>query len=155
MGRRQDITSFVKRFDPLLFCESKEGKLCLFRKGTRVETYDVNGTAIDFLRPAPHFVFALTHDWNLSGDPCDRGLEQIRARLVEIDLWNRDLVAEIEKREEEREKAHNRELDNHIESYLLDHRREFAKATNDVNTASMSKADKRKKDERKLKNGNC
>lgn len=151
MGRLEDVSRFVKRFDSLLFCERKEGKLCVLRKGTRVESYDVNGILIDFLRPAPHFVFALTDNWNLTGEPCDRGLEQIRNRLVENDLWNRDLVAEIRKRDEERIKSKDRSLDNHIESYLLDHRREFAKATSDVNTSTLNKTDRRKKDERKLK----
>lgn len=154
MGRMDDVTKFVKRFDPMLYCDSHaEGKLCVFRKSKRVESYDVGGLMIDFIRPAPYFVFALTDNWLLTGNPVDRGLEQIRDRLMKIDLWSRDLVKEIADRQEEISQSRSRDVDNHIESYLLDHRKEFARASNDVLTHSMKKVDRRKKDERKVKNG--
>src|SRR4029077_5261698 len=58
VGRVDVISKFVKRFDSKLYCEMhEEGKLCVFRKSQRVESYDVDGLMIDFIRPAPHFVF--------------------------------------------------------------------------------------------------
>lgn len=154
MGRVDVVSNFVKRFDSKLYCEkNEEGKPCIYRKSHRVETYDVDGVTIDFIRPSPHFVFSLTDTWNLNGEVVDRGLEQIRDRLISIDLWNRDLAKEIEERDEKNRESRERSLDNHIESYLLDHRKEFARASNDVLTHSMSKTDRRKKDERKIKNG--
>ena len=130
----------------------REGKLCIFRKGSRIESYDVDGVTIDFVRPAPHFVFALTDDWSTNGIPVDHGLEPILDRLKTIDLHKRDLVAEIQRNQEERDASNERALSNHVESYLLDKRKEFARATNDVLTHSMTKTDKRKLGE---KNGNC
>jgi hypothetical protein len=140
VGRAEDVTRFIKRYDPKLYCEkSREGKLCVFRKGQTIESYDVDGTIIDFVRPAPYLVFALTNDWTVNGEPCDRGLDPIYFRLQEIDVWNRDLAKEslqsIVKGKESRARA----VENHIESYLLENRREFARLTNDINTSTLDK----------------
>jgi hypothetical protein len=152
VGRADVITEFIKRHDPLLYVDRREGKLCALRRGKRIESYDVDGVGIDFVRPAPHFVFALTENWSMDSRPVDWGLEPILQRLKDIDLWNRDLVSEQEKLYDKNKASRDRALDNHIESYLKDHRRDFARATNDVSTANMNKIDKRKTGE---KDGYC
>lgn len=140
MGRVDAVTKFVKRYDPKLFCESRDGKLCVCREGQRIESYDVNGVRITFIRPAPYVCFALTEDWTVATEGVDRGLEQIRDRLVTIDLWSgRDIAAELIKAEEDRAASRDRAVDNHIESYLKDVRRDFARSTNDILTHSLKK----------------
>lgn len=140
MGRAKVVTSYIKRFDPLLFCEkSGDGKLCVYRKGQRIESYDVDGVVIGFVRPAPYLVLSLTDTWNLNGKPREWGIEPIMNRLRMSDTWSRDVAKEsiesIEKFDESKERA----IDNHIESYLKDVRREFAGVTNDINTANLNK----------------
>ena len=60
-------------------------------------------------------------------------------RLRMSDTWSRDVAREsiqsIEKFDESKERA----IDNHIESFLKDSRREFASITNDINTANLDK----------------
>lgn len=152
MGRANVVTDYIKRYDSQLYCKDREGKLCIFRKGQRIESYDVDGVTIDFVRPAPHFVCALTDDWTTNGKPVEWGLMPILERLQSHNLWERDIVKELQNAYDKKEASKSRELDNHIESYLKDNRKAFAKATDDVLTHSMSKTDKRKLGE---ENGNC
>lgn len=145
VGRAEVITSFVKRHDPELYCEKNgDGKLCVYRKGFKVESYDVHGTLVHFVRPAPYMVLSLTTDWGVNSEPCDRGLLPILHRLNEIDLWNRDLVKEISETYDRDAKSRERAVDNQIESYLIDHRREFASVTNDILTHSVDKTENRR-----------
>lgn len=140
MGRAEVITSYIKRFDPLLFCEkSGDGKLCVYRKDQRIESYDVDGTRIHFVRPAPYLVLALTSTWNLNGEPREWGIEPIMRRLKMSDTWSRDLAKESIESIERDNESKDRAIDNHIESYLKDIRKEFAGVTNDINTANVRK----------------
>ncbi len=132
------VSSFLKRFDPLLFVEQREGKLCVFRKGQRIESYDVDGNLIHFVRPDPYLVFALTEDWTSYSAPRDWGLEPIFKKLRECDIWARDIAKEAIESMEKSQKSRDRARDNHIESFLKDNRREFAKITNDIRTANMN-----------------
>lgn len=153
MGRAEQITKAVKSYDSKLYCEkSREGKLCVYRRGSRIEPYDIDGLAINFVRPAPHFVFALTHDWKLAGRPVDWGVLPIMNRLKAIDLWQRDLAEESIKSVERASESYQRDMGNSIESFLYDFRSSFKKATADINTASMKKIDRRRKDESKYGN---
>lgn len=152
MGRTERISRVVKTYDPLLYCEkSGDGKLCIYRKSKRIETYFIDGQSIQFVRPAPFFVCALTHNWKMDGRPVDWGIEPILARLNAIDLWKRDLAEESIKNELAGYEAKDREFSNSVESFLYEFRSQFAKTFNDVNTASMAKKDLRKERE----NGNC
>lgn len=141
MGRAEHITSVIKSHDYMLYCErSMDGKLCVYRKGTRVETYYLDdSTVVHSVRSTPHFIFALTDTWKMDGRPVDWGIEPIMARLKAIDLWNRDLAGEIEEREKRDEKSRERAARNSIEDFLYDFRSQFKKTFNDVNTASLDK----------------
>lgn len=139
MGRADRVNAFVKRYDPELFCEDRDGKLCVLRKSQRIESYEFDEKIYSFVRPAPYLIFALTSDWTLYSESKDWGLEVIRERLQKIDSWNRDVAREILEAKEKKDKSLDRDLDNHLESYLKDHRREFARTTNDVLTHSLDK----------------
>jgi hypothetical protein len=151
VGRESRITVEVQKHDPKLYCaKNTEGTLCVFRRSVRFEAYDVGDELMIYTRPAPHFVFALTNTWKTNGKPVDWGLEPIAARLKAIDLWNRPtLVDDLIESYEKDDKAMERELDNSIESFLLDFRKQFARTFDDVNTGSMNK----KLDKRSSKNG--
>lgn len=152
MGRAERITSVIREYDPKLYCESRDGKLCVLRKSQRIESYDYDGVTIHFVRPAPFFIFAVTTNWKMTGQPVDWGLVPIINRLREIDLWNRDLAEEIIQKEEESARIKRKDLKNESEAFLKDYRRKFAGTFNDVRVSNMDKKDKRKIGE---KNGNC
>lgn len=149
MGRAERLESLIKKHDAELFISRLEGKPCVMRKGTRVECYNVNGFSISFVRSSPHFIIALTKDWTLQSEQVDWGYEPILAHLKAIDLWNRDIVAEIEEQRRRDDISEQRELSNSNESFLKDYRREFAKNFDWVNTANLDK----KRDSRRLQNG--
>ncbi len=153
MDRSKRISSVIKTHDRELYCEMREGKLCIMRKSARIEAYDVNGTTIHFVRSAPFFIFALTEDWRFDSEPRDWGLEPILHKIRSHDLWSRDLAGECLKQTEKMTEVRARERSNNNEAFLKDYRRQFAKTFDDVNTGSMDKT----KDKRRLgeKNGNC
>jgi hypothetical protein len=152
MGRIERINEVIQGHDYKLYCERHvTGVLCVYRKGDRVESYEIDGDVIHFIRPCPHFVFALTHDWSLNGRPVEWGTLPIAKRLHDIDLWKRDLVSDIERNDEKRRESEARELQNQNEAFLKDHRSIFKKAFDDVNTANMEKVDKRRSYEKRIK----
>lgn len=153
MGRAEDVTRFLRKVDSKLYCEKgREGKLCVYRKSSRIEPYDVDGVIINFVRPAPFFIFALTDNWQLSGKPTDWGLDPIYFRLQEIDSWNRNLAEELIEQEEKEARIREKDLRNENEAFAKDFRKQFARTFDDVNTSTMSKIDSRRKEE---KNGYC
>jgi hypothetical protein len=151
VGRARLISNMIYGHDNKLFCEkNREGKLCIYRKGHRVEYYELEGDHVGFVRPAPHFILALTHNWLESGYSVEWGLLPIMARLRAMDLWSRDIATESMKETEKANLSKERDLSNKNESFLKEFRRPFAKAFEGVNTANMDKTkdSRRKQDER-------
>ncbi len=151
MGRRMEqITAALKSHDYKLYCgENKEGTLCVFRKSYTCEVYQIGDNILNYLRPAPHFIFAITDNWKANGIPRDWGIDPIMTRILSIDSWNRDVAGELVKQYEKDDASKDRDVDNNIEAFAKDYRRTFAKETNHINTANMKKIDKRR-----LKDGN-
>lgn len=139
MGRARQVTEFIRQIDDKLFCDKNaEGKLCVYRKDNAVDSYEYEGCTISHVRPAPYLVFALTDDWTVNGRPVDRGLLPIYFRLRQIDLWNRDLAKESIESIERAKESNDRAVDNHLEGFLKDNRRRFARLTNDINTSNLN-----------------
>lgn len=139
------ITRFIKQHDSMLFVErNSEGKLCVFRKGQKVEWFNVDGASIGFVRSTPHLIMHLTHNWHALGRDVDWGLDVILTRLQEIDLWNRDIAAECESEYEKREQKTRRNASNKHEDFLREFKRPLAETFKHVNTANMRKIDKRR-----------
>lgn len=152
MGRSERITSEIQAHDYKLFCKNMEGKLCIYREGTRVERYDLDDDVVlNFVRPAPSFVMALTHNWKIEGRPVDWGLEPIKARLKAIDLWNRDMAEEIIQQEEKAEKSREREVRTNMEGFLSDFHGKFKETFKDVNTSNVGKRDLRRFKDKTIK----
>lgn len=142
MGRAETLTSHLKRYDQNLFASGDRkvsgilnplGAIWVLRKNSA--------------RPhEPHIVFALTDNWTIHGKPREWGIEVVLNRLRAMDLWRDDQVinrleADYSKSEESEKRAGR----NNIESFLLDFRKDFAKATNHINTSLLPKTDARRK----------
>lgn len=150
MGRRERITRELKSYDRELYCaEDGAGRLCVLRETLRAEIHHLDGgDRLISLRPAPYLVFHLTHNWRPQGTPVDWGLEPIMKHVRECDLWKRDVVADLEKQEDEHIKKMEREGDNQREAFLYDFHSQFKETFNDVNTANLDKRDLRKTKEK-------
>lgn len=123
----------MKGYDKYLFAKREmNGAIHIHRK-------DPNNSAAPY-----HMVFALTDNWNARGKPRDWGLEVILARLRAMDLWRDETEVErINKQFEKTEQENERDLKNNIESFLKEFRRQFARATDGINTSTLEKKDRR------------
>lgn len=147
MGRESQLTRQLKRYDKELYCgKNSAGQLCIFRNSKVWDTFELDdGVFLRVSRPAPHFICALTHNWQASGRPVDWGYMPIIQRLQEMDLQKRDLVSEIEKQTERALESSERHLKNETEAFFSEKRSVFKKAFSDINTANLSKKEKRRK----------
>lgn len=149
MDRARVITAEIKKHDHKLFCRKNgEGKLCIYREGTVIDSYDISEFAgkpaiMHHARSSPHYVCALTDNWKPNGRPVDWGLMPIMKHLRFIDLWNRDIVSDLEKQSEAKEASNRRHLVNETEAFFSEKKGVFQKAFNDINTANMAKKDRR------------
>ena len=146
MSRANEITRALRDYDYKLYCDkNKEGKLCVYRKSHRVEAYDLGeGKILNVVKDAPHFIFALTHNWKSAGDPVPWGVLPILERLQKADLWKNDLAEKCIQETEAFQAEKNRERHNHVESMLIEDKSKYAKMFSDINTGSMNKNKKRK-----------
>ena len=149
------ISDYVKKYDEKLFCrKSIEGKLCIFREGYYYDNFELeNQDVLRVLRLTPHFVFALTDNWKKTGVSVDWGKDIIWERLHKVDLWNRDVVKELEKQEDEHIESLDRKRRNQTEDFLHEFHGDFKETFKDVNTSAfdMSK-DPRRREDNSVKN---
>ena len=131
----------IKRYDRDLFVkESHTGKAQVFRKQGFNKQY----------------VMSLTQDWSANGIPVKWGLLPVIQRLKEIDVWNNEKLFEDMEREHEKDRESKaRDRQNQNEDFARELRDSFKKTFNDVNTANLEKIDRRRVDDRRIKNGNC
>jgi len=150
MGRVDILNSRIRGHDSKLFvAKHGEGKLCVFREGFRMETYILDGgQTLHVPRPSPHLVFALTDNWKLTGNSVEWGIEPIMKKIRDSDLWNRDIVGDLEKQELKREESNSRRLKHETEDFLYDFQPRFKKAFADVNVGGLAKKDLRRKKEK-------
>lgn len=141
MADWKSVNRIVKQYDRCLYAQQeRNGATHIYRRSATNSHL-------------PHFVFALTDTWGATGKPRDWGLEVVVNRLKAIDIWNgRDIAGELIKEHEKIDASSKRQFSNTIESFMLDFRRQFAKATNEINTSTLEKIDTRRKGD--LKYGN-
>lgn len=131
-GRTREVDRLVGLYDRDLFARRESnGVIHIYRK-THRSSFPCD------------FVCALTENWQPNSPARDWGLEVLHNRLMAMDLWKDETVIDrVNKAAEKRHEDEQRDFSNNVESFLYDFRRQFARATNDINTSSLSKMDKR------------
>lgn len=128
MSRFKDINKALRNYDECLYIqESHAGRYDLYRKSK-------------FGCNPPNFIFSITDDWTVSGRPVEWGIDNILNRLKAHDLWRDDKFVENYIKEHEKdEESKARDRRNSIEAFMYDFRRQFARATDSVNTSTLPK----------------
>jgi hypothetical protein len=133
---------------------TSSGMLQIYKRGVRWETFTFEGRTLHYSRPNPQFILALTDTWTLTGKPVDWGIEPTMSRIREMDSWRDDRIYEDLVKERERAKANkDRAYRNEIRARAYDLRKDFARATNDINTSALEKVDHRRRKDGYCKSG--
>lgn len=149
--RLREINRELKSYDRDLYADRiQSGMVQIYRKSVRWESFKYDNFTFHYAKKNPQFILALTDNWLLTGKPAEWGLEPLIQRMKEMDQWRDDgqyarLVKERERQEEDKERSKR----NNIRAIASDLRKDFAKATNEINTSTLEKIDKRR-----FKNGN-
>lgn len=141
----------IKEYDRELYAQRDEdGFVSILRKRQRYVLYDVDGIDLHALIPSPDFIFALTDNWNKTGNPVPWGTDRVLSRLKEIDGWaKKDMIEKLDEQNEKIDESNKRHFRNETEAMFSDSRRSFAKATDGILTHSLDKTEKK----RRLKDG--
>lgn len=146
--RVTSLNRLVKGYDANLYAKrASNGMVQVYRNSVRWESYAFGSTMLHYSVPNPHLIFCLTDSWNVKGRPVDWGLEPVYSRLQMIDDHNRteSVVDELDRLEKQQMELDARAQSNDIRARAADMRRDFAKATNDINTSTIAKIDNRRK----------
>lgn len=150
-GIEPRLTARIQKYDPALYVyRNVEGKALIMRQGSRLEDSDYGMDDLDDSLRNPQLILALTDNWRLTGKPVDWGMEPILDRLRSMDSWRDDKWITERKRNRERdEETQKQSKRNEFRAIAADLRKEFAQATNDINTSTLEKVDGRRN------HGNC
>lgn len=149
-SRESYLTRALKTHDRELLCKKDAfGQYRVYRKGTRWQHFDIEGVTLSVPIKTDLFILALTDNWSTLGKPVEWGAEPLIQKIKESD-FERDgiLLADKLRKERDREEELRKRAQKHeLEAYIKEWRPIFAKATSDINTASMNKIDNRRKKE--------
>lgn len=137
----KSLTRALKDHDRELFARrDHNGIIVVYRwvMGSHQVPWIGDGT-LTVLEKQPEYIFALTDTWGPRGRGIDAGIEVVLARLKYGDTHNRDVLEDLEKQEARDKESSDRKLRSDADAYAREHRREFAKITNDINTSNLSK----------------
>lgn len=88
--------------------------------------------------PTPMLVLCLTDTWKWDGKPVEWGIEPIMHQLRSMDSWGASVDFKTMVANRERAEADEaRQRTNEYRAVAADMRRDFAKATNDINTSTI------------------
>ena len=150
-GRVRRITEVIRQHDQKLFAHASGERVLILRKGDRLAASDYNQSTPDLARLNPQLVLALTHNWKVDGQPVEWGLDPLMRQLQSMDSWaDPDMFRNMVKKRERDSADKERSGQNEFRARAADMRSEFARATNDINTASLAKLDRRRE-----KDGYC
>lgn len=143
--RIKRITQELQKHDKSLFAVKTNLMTQVWRKAEKWSASDVDPDEADSFNPT-QFILALTDNWNLDGTSVEWGLDPIMKRIQEMDLWTKDSYLDGMRKEREKNKAmRDRALKNEMKARAYDMRKEFAQATNEINTSTLEKVDSRRK----------
>ena len=151
-------TKALRRYDTDLFVDrTKDGVACVFRKVKRFVPVCVSeGFRLLNLISDRQFVFALTDNWTTKGKPVDWGIDDVLARVQQLDCWaNQDFFEALDAENDKVDERNRRAMKNEMEAFWSDQRERVKRATSDILTHSLSKDNKRQiLQDRSIKNGN-
>lgn len=138
------LTQELQKHDRCLFAKkTSAGMTQVWRMVNHWASADLD-TAGNNSRPT-QFIFALTHDWSLTGQPVDWGIEPVMHQILERDLWSKvSYLADMRKQRERNKDIKEQSTRNEIRARAADMRKEFAQATNEINTSNLEKVEKRR-----------
>lgn len=125
----------LNHFDRDLYAfRMPNGIINVMRQGKRIDDsmlpYDLEN--LDGLKPNPQYLFSLTHNWNLTGNSVEWGIEPILIKLQEMDSWGHEIsLSDMQRRREAVEADKKRQHMNEFRAAASEVRRPFAKLTND------------------------
>lgn len=125
----------IKAYDRDLYAvKGANGVVQIMRKTNNTDAFLYGDSII----ARDQLVFALTDSWKLSGRPVEWGIDPILRKLSEMDAWSKERIYEDLVRTRERnEELRRRRNQNELRALAADCRKEFAKATNDINTSTL------------------
>ena len=141
--RAHRITQELQKHDKGLFAKRVNDSIQVWRLADHWAAADLED-GMGASRPT-HFVLALTDNWQLSGRPVDWGLQPVWDRIIEMDQHQKaSFLDEMRKDRERAKEARKRSQINDVRARAADMRKEFAQATNDINTSTLEKIDNRR-----------
>lgn len=145
--RVKRITEELKKHDRNLFAmRTNTGMVQVWRKAERWAAAENLYGEFDRSSNPMNFITALTDNWKLDGEPVDRGIEPLMHMLRNMDSWTRgSQLDQMRKRREKEKEDLDRQKRNEIRALAADSRKDFAKATNDINTSAWDMTDARRK----------
>lgn len=152
IGQIERINRHLKLYDKSLYSyRNFHGKVLIMRKADRLEASDYGQDDIDLAELRPQYLFALTTDWNVHSPAVEWGIEPLMQKLKSMDVWRDDQWVKNRRRDNERVNADQKRIRrNELKATAADMRRDFAKATNDINTSTLEKVENRR-----FSDGNC
>ena len=142
----------LKKHDPLLYAlKTNSGMRQVWRKAEKKDAAYAGFTEETETSSPCQFILALTEDWKLTGHAVEWGIEPVMQKILEMDSWRDDsTLSQIRKERERQKDIREQSRRNDLKARALDMRRDFARATNDINTSTLEKVDFRRNYD-----GNC
>ena len=141
--RTYRLNQELKGHDRDLFAQIVNGVIQIWRKTAKWSSADIDfsvGSSIP-----TQFLFALTHDWSLSGTPVDWGIEPSMNELLSRDLWSKPGYLDGLRKKRDREKdIKDQSNRNEMRARAADMRKDFARSTNEINTSTLEKVESRR-----------
>lgn len=140
------LTEEIKKHDPLLYAlKTNSGMRQVWRKAQKWDAaYWISEEQAPTSSPT-QFILALTDDWTLTGKAVEWGIEPVMQKILEMDSWRDDsLLSNLRKEREKAKELRDRELKNELKARAYDMRKDFARATNEINTSALEKVDHRR-----------
>lgn len=142
----RQVTRLLKQYDSDLIAKRYlDGTLAILRKRRGYDFYRFSDCVLWSSFDWEDLVLPITDNWIETGRPVDWGIEPILWQMQKIDGWRDDSDYDRFYQDRERRKANRaRARRNEMRALAADCRREFARATNDINTSSLDRIDRRR-----------
>lgn len=139
------ITQELKKHDRTLKAiRTNTGMIQVWRTAESWRAADLIDGESDSSQPM-QFITALTDNWNVTGIPIDLGIDPLMWKIQEMDSWSKESMLDEMRRGRERAKEDRQRVrKNENRAIAYDLRKEFANATNEINTSTLEKIDKRR-----------